>query len=87
MHFFFKFVMNLERQLSITSLLLMLFQKLLHKLLFQGGLKTAILTDVMQGLTMIAVSLAIILQGCLEAGGIQEVVTINRNDGRLKFFK
>lgn len=41
----------------------------------------------MQGLTMIAVSLAIVLQGYFETGGITEVVTINYNDGRLKFFK
>ncbi|KAB0794839.1 hypothetical protein PPYR_11678 [Photinus pyralis] len=51
-----------------------------------GGLKAAILADVMQGLTMIAVSVAIIIQGCIEAGGVANVFETNINGGRLKFF-
>ncbi|KAK5644642.1 hypothetical protein RI129_005942 [Pyrocoelia pectoralis] len=51
-----------------------------------GGLKAAILADVMQGLTMIAVSVAIIIQGCIEAGGVVNVFETNINGGRLKFF-
>lgn len=51
-----------------------------------GGLKAAILADVMQGLTMIAVSLAIIFQGCFEAGGMDEVYRRNKEGGRLNFF-
>lgn len=50
-----------------------------------GGLKAAILADVMQGLTMIAVSLAIIFQGCIEVGGFGNVFERNRADGRLNF--
>lgn len=53
----------------------------------QGGLKAAILADVMQGLTMIAVSLAIIFQGCIEAGGFGTVFERNKADGRLEFLK
>ncbi|XP_049823231.1 sodium-coupled monocarboxylate transporter 1 [Aethina tumida] len=51
-----------------------------------GGLKAAILADVMQGLTMIALSVAIIFQGCFEVGGVSQVVTRNYEDGRLNFF-
>lgn len=51
-----------------------------------GGLKAAILADVMQGLTMIAVSVVIIIQGCVEAGGVTNVFETNINGGRLKFF-
>ncbi|XP_045473310.1 sodium-coupled monocarboxylate transporter 1 isoform X2 [Harmonia axyridis] len=50
-----------------------------------GGLKAAILADVMQGLTMIAVSFAIIFQGTIEAGGVSEVFQTNKEDGRLDF--
>lgn len=53
----------------------------------QGGLKAAILADVMQGLTMIAISMAIIFQGGFEAGGVGNVVSTNLEDGRLNFFK
>lgn len=53
----------------------------------QGGLKAAILADVMQGLTMIAISVAIIIQGCVEAGGFVDVFNISKKDGRLDFFK
>ncbi|ENN80491.1 hypothetical protein YQE_03095, partial [Dendroctonus ponderosae] len=52
-----------------------------------GGLKAAILADVMQGLTMIAISVAIIIQGCVEAGGFVDVFNISKKDGRLDFFK
>ncbi|XP_076265749.1 sodium-coupled monocarboxylate transporter 1 [Rhynchophorus ferrugineus] len=51
-----------------------------------GGLKAAILADVMQGLTMIAVSFAIIAQGCVEAGGPGNVFYLSKRDGRLDFF-
>ncbi|ERL88445.1 hypothetical protein D910_05831 [Dendroctonus ponderosae] len=51
-----------------------------------GGLKAAILADVMQGLTMIAISVAIIIQGCVEAGGFVDVFNISKKDGRLDFF-
>ncbi|XP_066143766.1 sodium-coupled monocarboxylate transporter 1 [Euwallacea fornicatus] len=51
-----------------------------------GGLKAAILADVMQGLTMIAICVAIIIQGCVEAGGFGNVFNITQRDGRLNFF-
>lgn len=54
---------------------------------FQGGLKAAILADVMQGLTMIAVSVAIIIQGSIEGGGVGTVIEKNVDGGRLDFFK
>lgn len=53
----------------------------------QGGLKAAILADVMQGLTMIAVSVGIIIQGCVEAGGVSDVFEANKKGDRLNFFK
>lgn len=51
-----------------------------------GGLKAAILADVMQGLTMIAMSVAIIIQGCVEAGGVGTVIETNKEGGRVEFF-
>lgn len=51
-----------------------------------GGLKAAIWADVIQGLTMIAVSLAIIIQGFIEGGGMKKVVETNIDGGRLDFF-
>ncbi|XP_050306716.1 sodium-coupled monocarboxylate transporter 1 [Anthonomus grandis grandis] len=51
-----------------------------------GGLKAAILADVMQGLTMIAICVAIIIQGSIEAGGFGQVYQISQRDGRLNFF-
>nr|CAD7263702.1 unnamed protein product [Timema shepardi] len=53
--------------------------------LFQGGLKAAILADVMQGLTMIFCSVVIIIQGTLNVG-VSAVVNVPRDEGRLKFF-
>jgi hypothetical protein len=50
-------------------------------------LKAAITADVVQGLTMIACCLAIIVQGSIEVGGIDEVVNISSERGRLQFFK
>lgn len=41
----------------------------------------------MQGLTMIAMSLAIIFQGAIEAGGVGPVFKKNIDNGRLDFFK
>lgn len=50
-----------------------------------GGLKAAIHADVMQGLTMIIVSMAIIIQGTLEVGGFGTVYTVSKDRGRLDF--
>ncbi|KAJ9576542.1 hypothetical protein L9F63_025562, partial [Diploptera punctata] len=51
-----------------------------------GGLKAAITADVVQGLTMIASCLAIIIKGCIDVGGVDEVITISKERGRLDFF-
>nr|CAD7459163.1 unnamed protein product [Timema tahoe] len=50
-----------------------------------GGLKAAILADVMQGLTMIFCSVVIIIQGTLNVG-VSAVINVPRDEGRLKFF-
>ncbi|KAF5276249.1 hypothetical protein FQA39_LY06598 [Lamprigera yunnana] len=50
-----------------------------------GGLKAAISADVMQGLTMIGVSIAIIVLGCIDAGGVVNVFETNKLGGRLEF--
>ncbi|XP_014212876.1 sodium-coupled monocarboxylate transporter 2 isoform X2 [Copidosoma floridanum] len=51
-----------------------------------GGLKAAILSDVIQGLTMIGVSIIIILHGTVDAGGFSTVVNVTSERGRLDFF-
>ncbi|GJQ71827.1 hypothetical protein Trydic_g11509 [Trypoxylus dichotomus] len=60
--------------------------RLFHRTTNTGGLKAAILADVMQGLTMIAVSVAIIIQGSIEADGVGPVIQTNVDGGRLNFF-
>lgn len=71
---------------AAASLWCLLCTSLLNFLL-QGGLKAAILADVMQGLTIIAVSVAIIFQGCIEVGGFGTVFERNKEGGRLDFLK
>ncbi|XP_058793569.1 sodium-coupled monocarboxylate transporter 1 isoform X2 [Phymastichus coffea] len=51
-----------------------------------GGLKAAILSDVIQGLTMIGVSIVIMIHGTVDAGGFDKVVNITNTRGRLDFF-
>ncbi|CAG9838294.1 unnamed protein product [Diabrotica balteata] len=51
-----------------------------------GGLKAAIWADVLQSVITVLVSVAIIICGALEAGGIGRVVELNKKDGRLEFF-
>ncbi|XP_011505021.1 PREDICTED: sodium-coupled monocarboxylate transporter 1 isoform X2 [Ceratosolen solmsi marchali] len=51
-----------------------------------GGLKAAILSDVIQGLTMIGVSIVIIIHGTVDAGGFNTVVNVTSQRGRLDFF-
>lgn len=55
--------------------------------MFQGGLKAAILADVIQGLIMIGCTLAIIIKGSLDTGGIDYIVKTNYEHGRLQLFK
>ncbi|KAM7364289.1 sodium-coupled monocarboxylate transporter 1 isoform 2-T14 [Cochliomyia hominivorax] len=52
----------------------------------KGGLKAAINADVIQTVTVIIVSIAIIIKGTIFSGGMKRVYDINRNDGRLSFF-
>lgn len=50
-----------------------------------GGLKAAINADVIQSLTVILVTLAVIIQGAIDAGGPATVFNRNLDNGRLKF--
>lgn len=52
----------------------------------QGGLKAAILSDVIQGLTMIGVSLVIIVRGSADIGPSQ-ILNVTYERGRLEFFE
>lgn len=54
---------------------------------FQGGLKAAITADVVQGLSMIACSLAIIIFGSIDVGSFGKVIDLSSERGRLQFFK
>ncbi|XP_050460775.1 sodium-coupled monocarboxylate transporter 1 [Cataglyphis hispanica] len=51
-----------------------------------GGLRAAILSDVIQGLTMIGVSVVIIIQGTVNVGGPANVFNVTAERGRLDFF-
>ncbi|XP_066266079.1 sodium-coupled monocarboxylate transporter 1-like isoform X1 [Branchiostoma lanceolatum] len=51
-----------------------------------GGMKAVLWTDTFQVCVMIAGFLAVIIQGCLQLGGISEVWEVNRQGGRLEFF-
>ncbi|XP_053682409.1 sodium-coupled monocarboxylate transporter 1 isoform X1 [Sabethes cyaneus] len=51
-----------------------------------GGLKAAITADVIQGVTMILISIAIIIQSMVTVGGFGEIFTIPAEHGRLNFF-
>ncbi|XP_011880679.1 PREDICTED: sodium-coupled monocarboxylate transporter 2 isoform X2 [Vollenhovia emeryi] len=51
-----------------------------------GGLKAAILSDVIQGLAMIGVSMVIIIQGTINVGGPANVFNVTHERGRLDFF-
>ncbi|XP_051169632.1 sodium-coupled monocarboxylate transporter 2 isoform X2 [Leptopilina boulardi] len=51
-----------------------------------GGLKAAITSDVIQGLTMIVVSIVIVIHGTIDVGGVGTVFNITKERGRLNFF-
>lgn len=51
-----------------------------------GGLRTAIIADVVQLLVMIGCSVVIIFQGVISAGGVVNVVETSYDGGRLDFF-
>lgn len=48
----------------------------------QGGLKAAINADVIQTVTVIIVSIAVIIKGTIFSGGIKRVYDINRENGK-----
>ncbi|XP_050099388.1 sodium-coupled monocarboxylate transporter 1 isoform X2 [Anopheles aquasalis] len=50
-----------------------------------GGLKAAITADVIQGVTMILISLGIIIQSMVSVGGFEKIFTIPANNDRLDF--
>ncbi|XP_035775466.1 sodium-coupled monocarboxylate transporter 1-like isoform X2 [Anopheles albimanus] len=50
-----------------------------------GGLKAAITADVIQGVTMILISLGIIIQSMVTVGGFEKIFTIPANNDRLNF--
>ncbi|CAH1111191.1 unnamed protein product [Psylliodes chrysocephalus] len=74
-------VIGLPYWVSICSIALI---SILFNIL--GGLKAAIWADVLQSVTMVVVSVAIIIYGCIEAGGVGNVIDINKANGRLEFF-
>ncbi|XP_078583618.1 sodium-coupled monocarboxylate transporter 1-like isoform X1 [Branchiostoma floridae x Branchiostoma japonicum] len=51
-----------------------------------GGMKAVLWTDTFQVCVMVAGFLAVIIQGCLQLGGIAEVWKVNYEGGRLEFF-
>ncbi|XP_062535647.1 sodium-coupled monocarboxylate transporter 1-like isoform X3 [Armigeres subalbatus] len=51
-----------------------------------GGLKAAIMADVIQGVTMILISIGIIIQSMVTVGGFGKIFTIPAENGRLNFF-
>ncbi|XP_043462851.1 sodium-coupled monocarboxylate transporter 1 isoform X2 [Leptopilina heterotoma] len=51
-----------------------------------GGLKAAITSDVIQGLTMMIVSIVIVIHGTIDVGGVGTVYNITKERGRLNFF-
>lgn len=65
-----------------ASIIVITFISIIFTLL--GGLKAAIIADVIQSMTMILVSIAIIIQGTYETGSVKKVFNINKENG--KFF-
>ncbi|XP_058467266.1 sodium-coupled monocarboxylate transporter 1 isoform X2 [Malaya genurostris] len=51
-----------------------------------GGLKAAITADVIQGVTMILISVGIIIQSMVTVGGFDKIFTIPADNGRMNFF-
>ncbi|XP_046823476.1 sodium-coupled monocarboxylate transporter 1 [Vespa crabro] len=52
-----------------------------------GGLKAAILSDVIQGLMMIGISIVLIVQGTIEVpGGVKQVLNVTIERGRWEFY-
>ncbi|KAF7993765.1 hypothetical protein HCN44_010360 [Aphidius gifuensis] len=50
-----------------------------------GGLQAAILSDVIQGVTMITISLLITVEGVVDVGGPSTVLNVTQSRGRLEF--
>ena len=53
---------------------------------WQGGFKAVVWADVLQACVMVCGVTAIIVQGCINAGGFSEMLDVNRRHGRLTMF-
>lgn len=51
----------------------------------QGGLKAAITADVIQGVTVVAVSVLVVVKGVINSGGLENVYNINNDNGKCSF--
>lgn len=67
-----------------ASIMVITFISIIFTLL--GGLKAAIIADVIQSMTMILVSIAIIIQGTYETGSVKKVIDRNKEDGEIYLF-
>lgn len=61
--------------------------KLIALLFLQGGLKAVIKADVIQGVTTILLTVAVIVQSCINVGGVAPLFTVPAERGRFNFFK
>ena len=50
-----------------------------------GGIKAVIYTDVLQSVFMLAGMLAVVIRGAVQVGGLEEVFSIAKQDGRMNF--
>ena len=55
--------------------------------MFQGGIKAVIWTDFLQGVVMVASSMAVIILGLIHVGGFLPVWERSRDGGRIKIFE
>nr|XP_029716150.1 sodium-coupled monocarboxylate transporter 1 isoform X2 [Aedes albopictus] len=51
-----------------------------------GGMKAAVAADVIQSLSMTAMLVGIVIYCCVKSGGVDQVVTIGAQAGRMNFF-
>jgi Na+/proline symporter len=56
-------------------------------LAFQGGIKAVIWTDFLQGVVMVAASIAVIILGFIRVGGFVPIWERSRDGGRIKLFE
>lgn len=51
-----------------------------------GGMKAAVAADVIQSLSMTAMLVGIIIYCCIKSGGIDQIIAIGEQNGRMNFF-